>query len=281
MTDSDFFTESDADDLIHQRENQRRAQVIDGQLYGPQMNFEANLIQRPAESDSAMESSGIFTDVENRGDDYLLNRIAENANEHQDLSPDLSSDTITSNGTAYSQKKIHSPTQHIDRPREFLNETSSSICSMMDGCVATTTAENINLISDSPFGSPKSPHEGENDASGSSTKKVTQSASKKLSASRKSHKNETNIELKKHEMSSKSSKRSLNGKWEPVMNKIAENKNVKKKFDNVKSKVTCGVVKKSLSAVKTPPSDDHSLQSIESTGASVKKGGETTVGNKR
>jgi len=35
MTDSDFFTESDADDVLHRGD--RRAQVIDGQLYGPDM----------------------------------------------------------------------------------------------------------------------------------------------------------------------------------------------------------------------------------------------------
>lgn len=314
MTDSDFFTESDADDIFHQRENQRRAQVIDGHLYGPMLQG-ANVIfqQQPQqnESDSCMESSGVFTDVENRGDDDLLNRIAENReNQHQqqqqqqqfvnDMSPDLSSDTITSNGTAYSQKKLNvttttttpSPTQHIDRPREFINETSSSLCSAMDECAVSV--ETINLINDtSSFGSTKSCCMTNDDcdkkmiiSDGSSVKKVTASASKKLSGTnRKTFKNEANFGLKKHEMSSRGAsvkimnnndktvtKKCMNGKWEPVMNKIAENKNSsKKKFDNVKSKVTSGAVKRTTSNIKTPPSDDHSIVSTESTGAIAKR----------
>lgn len=296
MTDSDFFTESDADDIFHQREKQRRAQVIDGHLYGPELLQGANVnFQQPhqahnhnQESDSCMESSGVFTDNENRGDDYLLNRIAENVHEHQvnDMSPDLSSDTITSSGTAYSQKKPQSsPTQHMDRPRDFINETSSSFCSGMDA-KTTTTAEAVNLISSDSFGSTKSSQEGDNDvsASGGCVKKVTISASKKLSgSSRKTHKNEANLGLKKQEMSSKvvGAKKSLNGKWEPVMNKIAENKNFKKRFDNVKSKVTCGNVKKSAAVTKTPPSEDHSLISSESTGAISKNYAENSAGFKR
>lgn len=278
MTDSDFFTESDADDIFHQREKQRRAQVIDGHLYGVQGANNVILQQQNQESDSCMESSGVFTDNENRGDDYLLNRIAENAREHQvnDMSPDLSSDTITSSGTTYSQKKpqiTSSPTQHIDRPREFLNETSSSICSVIDGCTNTTvttaaTCDVVNLISSDSFTSSNTSHEGDNDVS---VKKVTTSASKKLGgSSRKTHKNETNLGLKKQEMSSTKivggTKKSLNGKWEPVMNKIAENKNIKKRFDNVKSKVTCGVVKKNM-IIKTSSSEDQTAHSTESTGA--------------
>jgi predicted phage-related endonuclease len=114
-------------------------------------------------------------------------------------------------------------------------------------------------------------------------KATTTSASKKLSGvNRKTHKNETNLGLKKQEMSSKGvgAKKSLNGKWEPVMNKIAETKNVKKRFDNVKSKVTCGVVKKNLSVMKSSPSEELGGQSTESTGASA-TARENSAGNKR
>lgn len=319
MTDSDFFTESDADDVFQQRENQRRAQVIDGQLYGPMLQG-ANVIfqQQPQqnESDSCMESSGIFTDIENRGDDDLLHRIAENRQniQHQnDMSPDLSSDTITSNGTAYSQKKLTttatttttpSPTQHMDRPREFINETSSSICS---GTEFAVSAETINLISDT-FGSTKSCNDDDceqrllsHGGKSNCLKKVPASTSRKLNGTRKTFKNEVNFGLKKHEMSSRSdihskindktaTKKCMNGKWEPVMNKIAENKNIKKKFDNVKSKVTSGAVKRTTSsALKTPPSEDHSIVSTESiTGAIAKRNikdinnvKEPPTGNKR
>lgn len=283
MTDSDFFTESDADDVHHQRENQRRAQVIDGQLYGP-MGQGANVFVQPQpESDSCMESSGVFTDVENRGEDYLLNRLAdnrENAHNPNDMSPDLSSDTISSSHTACSQKKTNtatsSPTQHISQ-QDFV-VTPSSVCSVMDECV-----DSSNVISDASLGSTKTTAVGEgrnedkpSSSSSAITKKAT-NAKKLIGTGRKSHKNEANLGLKKHEMSSRrmdskagsSSKKCLNGKWESVMNKIAENKGVKKKFDNVKSKVTCGVVKRS-SPAKTPNSEDHSVVSMESTGAIAK-----------
>lgn len=309
MTDSDFFTESDADDVYHQRENQRRAQVIDGQLYGPMQQGENVFIQQPqGETDSCMESSGVFTDVENRGDDYLLNRLAENQNaaNPNDMSPDLSSDTISSSHTACSQKKFNtassSPTQHVSERHDFINETSSTCSAMDEG------GETINLISDASFGSTKtqssvvSDGRSEENASASSsaiTKKAT-SVKKTSGTSRKSHKNEANLGLKKHEMTSRGvvksrlglkdnhenklstgvPKKNLNGKWDPIVNKIAENKSVKKKFDNVKSKVTCGVVKRN-SPTKTPLGDDVSVVSVESTGAVAKKSQGGPSGSKR
>lgn len=108
MTDSDFFTESDADDVINRGGGDRRAQVIDGHLYGPLMahNHQGNVyrISQPTSSqteDSCMESSGIFTDVENRGDEDLL----QNRPEHDsDMSPDGSTDTVKS---TIDQKKHH------------------------------------------------------------------------------------------------------------------------------------------------------------------------------
>lgn len=96
MTDSDFFTESDADDVVN-RGGDRRAQVIDGQLYGPLLQHQANVyINRQPTSqtgDSCMESSGVFTDVENRGDEDLLQMRPEH---DSDMSPDGSTDTVKS-----------------------------------------------------------------------------------------------------------------------------------------------------------------------------------------
>lgn len=127
MTDSDFFTESDADDVFNRGD--RRAQIIDGQLYGPMVQG-ANVFinQQPQNEDSCMESSGIFTDVENRGEDDLVHRRSENEDQvdrdevensmndvgqlvaDSDMSPDVSTDTISSSNTACSQKKVTSST---------------------------------------------------------------------------------------------------------------------------------------------------------------------------
>uniref|UniRef100_A0A182KCA4 Uncharacterized protein n=1 Tax=Anopheles christyi TaxID=43041 RepID=A0A182KCA4_9DIPT len=145
MTDSDFFTESDADDVFN-RGDARRAQIIDGQLYGapggaggpqganaifnaideqddPDLQQQHHHQQQRQDAgqneDSCMESSGIFTDVENRADDDLVQRRADDQQEaaaavagnngrgfggeqltaSDDMSPDLSTDTMSSSNS--------------------------------------------------------------------------------------------------------------------------------------------------------------------------------------
>ncbi|KPJ11157.1 hypothetical protein RR48_14796 [Papilio machaon] len=88
MTDSDFFTESDADGLDeHMQKGDRRAQVIDGALYGGKNgNTNAPLIVTRSE-DSCMESSGVYTDFENhRASPVFLHVI-------KDMSPDSTPST--------------------------------------------------------------------------------------------------------------------------------------------------------------------------------------------
>ncbi|XP_050346773.1 uncharacterized protein LOC126771097 [Nymphalis io] len=88
MTDSDFFTESDADGLEeHMQRGDRKAQVIDGALYGGKnKNGNAPLIVNRSE-DSCMESSGVYTDFENqRASPVFLNVI-------NDMSPDSTTST--------------------------------------------------------------------------------------------------------------------------------------------------------------------------------------------
>lgn len=109
-------------------------------------------------------------------------------------------------------------------------------------------------------------------------------------AEQKHNKNEANVALKKHEMSTKSkrlsgdksknssssvvdvenqenkrpttggsARKTVPNKWDAVMNKIATNKtNVKSKnYNEVKSKVTCGLTKKESSGMfKSPTAED-------------------------
>ncbi|XP_050321568.1 mucin-17 [Bactrocera neohumeralis] len=102
MTDSDFFTESDADDIFHRGD--RRAQVIDGQLYGPMLQPAASVFISEDPEDSCMESSGIFTDVENRCDDDLAQmRRQDTQDAIMDMSPEGdgdSTETVKSNREA-------------------------------------------------------------------------------------------------------------------------------------------------------------------------------------
>lgn len=91
MTDSDFFTESDADGLDdHMQRGDRRAQVIDGALYGGKNgNGNPPLIVNRNE-DSCMESSGVYTDFENhRSSPVFMNVI-------DDMSPEGSSPSTRS-----------------------------------------------------------------------------------------------------------------------------------------------------------------------------------------
>lgn len=91
MTDSDFFTESDADGLDdHMQRGDRRAQVIDGALYGgKKVNGNPPLIVN-RNDDSCMESSGVYTDFEtHRTSPVFLNVI-------DDMSPDGSTPSTRS-----------------------------------------------------------------------------------------------------------------------------------------------------------------------------------------
>ncbi|XP_062710624.1 uncharacterized protein LOC134288767, partial [Aedes albopictus] len=266
MTDSDFFTESDADDVLNRGD--RRAQVIDGQLYGPMVQG-ANVFinQQPQNEDSCMESSGIFTDVENRGEDDLVHRRSENEDRSEreeddhgsingvahliadsDMSPDVSTDTISSSNTACSQKKVVPPnggnclqttsnvppmnandstpapadvSKHVVIPSQrggaaaSIDRTASpqptalvSDAGHRNECengvvVATSKAESATSITivradttDSLSGAPVV-------GGGTIVGNNVGSVGKKPGSSRKQQKNESNLVLKKHEMTSR------------------------------------------------------------------------------
>lgn len=105
MTDSDFFTESDADDLNNRGD--RKAQVIDGTLFGAKMSvvpLHAVPVQQGTMDDSCMESSGVFTDIENRADEDMSHRaLIPPTSQQPDISPDT--ETQSSSNTQYTEKK--------------------------------------------------------------------------------------------------------------------------------------------------------------------------------
>lgn len=94
MTDSDFFTESDADDIFHRGD--RRVQIIDGHLYnghGADLFIEDR--RQHEMLSSGMDSSGIYTDVDTRGDEDHHSKSPSREID-SDMSPDGSTDTIKS-----------------------------------------------------------------------------------------------------------------------------------------------------------------------------------------
>lgn len=101
MTDSDFFTESDADGLDdHMHRGDRKAQVIDGALYGGKNGNGGNpalIVNNRNNDDSCMDSSGVYTDFENhRTSPVFLHAI-------EDMSPEGSTPSTHSE---FSQKNI-------------------------------------------------------------------------------------------------------------------------------------------------------------------------------
>jgi hypothetical protein len=224
MTDSDFFTESDADD---HRGDRRCAQVIDGQLYGPMIQVGAKVFihEHPHTEDSCMESSGVFTDMDNRCDEDLMHRLDVNReNIHDsDLSPDTSTDTI---GTTCSQTKTTEnlpPQQKCTQSQHSINSSTSSLKTSLQ--VNKQREDNTILISDASFTSCKSvstdlsidkTSQSSNNSLNVNTNtskyiinnnnsSSSSSSNKKYNSSRKNLKNETNLHLKKHEMSNRGS----------------------------------------------------------------------------
>lgn len=105
MTDSDFYTESDAE---VQEENplrgDRKAQVIDGTLYGVDPQAAADIYVNNREN---MDSSGIFTDLE-------TNTRTEEESNHVEV-PDVSPSDSTKTLSANSQNNIQ---EILDRTME-------------------------------------------------------------------------------------------------------------------------------------------------------------------
>lgn len=267
MTDSDFFTESDADDAIN-RGGDRRAQIIDGQLYGPMLQA-ANVFinQQLQNDDSCMDSSGIFTDVDNRGDDDSMHRPINK----DDLSPDASTDTMRSTSSEFRDETLSTPTNQT-----MLSKSNS--CEENNKIVGSSQS----LISDASLVSLKSIQ----NESPTDKKKIT-STTKKVSPIRKQNKNEANVTIKKQEMAKRGTisptvnrrdenqenkspsavcvsvnmncvvRKPAPNKWDAVMNKIAENKTKSKSklnLSDIKPKVTTGVIKRSPGLLKSPQS---------------------------
>lgn len=255
MTDSDFFTESDADghdEQVHRGD--RRAQVIDGALYGggkssnPPVLVSRNNNNNNSNDDSCMESSGVFTDMEtHRSSPLLLNVI-------DDLSPE---------GSSSSTRSDVSQNNNSEMFHAGFNDT-------LNNTVVTVDSPQ-NLLAG-----------GENkESSKSEIKNNSVNASPSNSPNEKMNKEDKNMALKKYKMPRRdvaskvksmmtSSSKSLadqekqaipkkEGRWDAVMNKISVNKtDTKQKFylKDVKPKVNSA-----QSSEKTSFCEDNSAAS--------------------
>lgn len=252
MTDSDFFTESDADDIFHRGD--RRVQIIDGHLYNGQ--GADVFIDEPQQNDlSCMDSSGIYTDVDNRADD----EPHSNRNDiDSDMSPDGSTDTIKSSEYVNQNKKqtavVTSSLQTIQQQQQQhkkqieLSQAWLAPTQSTQSIVSDSTSSTINgtgyvcekvgekqccVISDASISAVKtlsctiatnscnSNNNNNNNQNNSSVHTSNNDTpivptqlkkAKKSSPSRKQNKNETNVALKKYAEMSKRELKTFNGK---------------------------------------------------------------------
>ncbi|KAL0831354.1 hypothetical protein ABMA28_002182 [Loxostege sticticalis] len=127
MTDSDFFTESDADGLDdHMQRGDRRAQVIDGALYGGK-NANGNpplLVNR--NDDSCMESSGVYTDFENhRASPVFLNVIDDMSPEGS--TPSTRSECSQKNASTGNINAFFTPEDTLEESKIIISQTPNDV----------------------------------------------------------------------------------------------------------------------------------------------------------
>ncbi|XP_043663148.1 mucin-17 isoform X2 [Drosophila teissieri] len=273
MTDSDFFTESDADDVLHRGD--RRAQVIDGQLYGPDMMQPSASV--PQMEDSCMESSGIFTDVENRCDEEMRQPELE-LDVDMDMSPDDSSQTMRKGQGQPTPTQLQQQQNQLapqQRPPSSCLSSSSaattlsqslsnrtSYCSVDGGSArsfcgdeafaagrsttTTTAAAAAAALSVQKTTSPR-PHASLSSlctvenfrGSVSSNSSIASPKSCKSSGTKTSAGKSRVLKSPKSPKSPLNRKAHTPNKWDAVMNKIASNKSlIKTNYNDVKSKVS-------------------------------------------
>ncbi|XP_039502513.1 mucin-17 isoform X3 [Drosophila santomea] len=302
MTDSDFFTESDADDVLHRGD--RRAQVIDGQLYGPDMMQPSASV--PQMEDSCMESSGIFTDVENRCDEEMRQPELE-LDVDMDMSPDDSSQTMRKGQGQPTPTQLQQQQNQLapqQRPPSSCLSSSSaattlsqslsnrtSYCSVDGGSArsfcgdeafaavrsttTTTAAAAAAALSVQKTTSPR-PHASLSSlctvenyrGSVSSNSSIASPKSCKSSGTKTSAGKSRVLKSPKTPKSPKSPlnrKAHTPNKWDAVMNKIASNKSlIKTNYNDVKSKV-------STTRIMTPASGSSPVSGSGSGSGSVSR----------
>ncbi|XP_073989570.1 uncharacterized protein isoform X2 [Rhodnius prolixus] len=252
MTDSDFFTESDAD-MHEECAGHRRAQVIDGTLYGgiaPQSGITQsvqvghnNHIQRFSPTNEEMDSSGIYSDLDKKYEEPIWEKC--NVVEDERIASPEGSIMTVSSKSDQSLKKI-SPTafsslisEKLDTIKNMLDSAECDIVERNTGTEETSDAKKarsetstLNKIIEGPMikkykmpkrnvvskiktmmtSTPNSRKDGDNENQENRIPTVTRPAKK--------------------------------GRWDAVMNKIAQGQAEEKttpKLKEVKSKVYSGI----------------------------------------
>ncbi|KAJ8936317.1 hypothetical protein NQ318_008420 [Aromia moschata] len=217
MTDSDFYTESDADNHEdNQLRGDRRAQVIDGTLYGVDPQAAADIYVNNREN---MDSSGIFTDLENNTrneDDITPNQVP-------DVSPsETSSKTVSEN----SQTNLH---EILEKNSNKMNKKDSEKSPQKENS-KKRNAPSPGASSPSSISSPRHGAKEENPVK--KYKMPKRDVESKVKAM---------MEPIQVQQTEKKTVKKPVGRWDAVMNKISKNDQTKTNLKDVKSKVFSSV----------------------------------------
>lgn len=145
MTDSDFFTESDADDVFHRGD--RRVQIIDGHMYNAQ-GADMFIDEQPNIESSGMDSSGIYTDVEQPRTEDDMQSLAAHTMEHSDNSPNTVKSP--SNVSDNNNRTLTTTTDlDIEKSAQTSNKPWSAIPTQSAQSIGTLSNSSSTTINDS------------------------------------------------------------------------------------------------------------------------------------
>uniref|UniRef100_A0A1Y1LGQ1 Uncharacterized protein n=1 Tax=Photinus pyralis TaxID=7054 RepID=A0A1Y1LGQ1_PHOPY len=223
LTDSDFYTESDADN--HEEpplRGDRLARIIDGTLYGVDPQAAADIYVNNREN---MDSSGIFTDIEGN---TRTDELSSAENENVDVSPspsDTSSKTISNdsqnNAPALLNKTI-TKTGSATKPGSAEKKEKSTEMQLKGKSPTPSTAASSPASVRSPRHTPRE------DSASKKYKMPKRNVASKVKAVLQS-----STPPRKENATNAAPKKTV-GRWDAVMNKITKNPS---SFKEIKSKV--------------------------------------------
>ncbi|KAK9507477.1 hypothetical protein O3M35_007329 [Rhynocoris fuscipes] len=253
MTDSDFFTESDAD-MHEECAGHRRAQVIDGTLYGaapPQSGItqsvnvgHSNHIQRFSPTNEEMDSSGIYSDLDKKYEEPIWEKC--NVVDDERIASPEGSIMTTSSKSDQSLKKI-SPTafsslitEKLDTIKNLLDEAENQIVERSTGTEETSSDAKK---ARSETASVNKSIEGPMIKKYKMPKRNVVSKIKTMITSSPIQRKDGDNENQENRVPA-ASRPAKKGRWDAVMNKIAQGQAEEKttpKLKEVKSKVYSGI----------------------------------------
>ncbi|XP_066594618.1 uncharacterized protein toc [Prorops nasuta] len=253
MTDSDFFTESDADAHEEIIRGDRKAQVIDGTLFCAPGGRRC-----PSFTGEEMDSSGVYSDLDKKFD----SNTTEETLEESDRTPD----TVETEVSQRSQTFIVPPAITYSNALDISLAGSTAMMDITNSSSESTAINNVTMI--------RVENNNENQRPKTANKKSESAALKKFKMPKRNvvSKIKSMIESGQKEAKENESRRAprltkKNGRWDAVMSKIEAGKN-EQRTRPLRKEVNSRV----LQNITQPSSP--------ATGSALKKSGDDNNNNK-